>query len=752
MGLPFYVVCLLGIDKHFRYYPSVRGEPAWEERRDMAESTRPDDSQKDELSPQEATREGENSTRETKSSDVSPANGPDLDAIAKNSTGPSRAGRSARRGLSAGKAAAKVSKKTAAEKPAADKKPVAAATDAAGKTKKSWFAHRKIVQGSSSFLISTVAHIIILIVLGLWMLPDALDALAPSLVVNPLDDPAEELESVFLEEKIVVGTKMEVSSAAAGSLAGTAADVSTPELAKSVLETEEYGTEIKVEGALAAAPSRGDTFTELPKGALGQGRSIADNYGQAMDRITREILWMLEKQDVLVIWCFDQSESMKDDQKEISERIDRVYKELGLTHKVSGEMLLTAVTSYGEKFAVHTPKPTADLGEIRKAIASVPIDNTGKEMMCASIGLSVEKYRKFSGRAKRRLVLILVSDESGDREDNVQNMERAIAEARSAGCKIFILGREAVFGYPYAYISWRHPQTNRPYWLSVDRGPESAFVEQTQTDGFRRRYDAFPSGFGPYEQSRIARQTTGIFFLLPSLEAQLVRGEKRRYELEAMSAYHPDLRARKEILGDRDNSKFRNTLFQVIWSLNPHNTDNAKVIELRVSFSPDPQTFVKEVAAEHGKAKVYLQYLMQAEKTLEKIKPLRDEEPKPRWRANYDLTYAQMIAYQARVYEYGAYLDAFVKNPKVVPLKKSPDLRLLYWAVTTRAKTLTGDTIASHVKRASEIFKKVIKDHPGTPWAARAQWELNRGYGVDLVPHYEPEYKDVPNAIPVPKL
>lgn len=620
------------------------------------------------------------------------------------------------------------------------------------KHQRGWFHRRKIMQNSSSVVASTIVHAVILVVLAIWMLPGALDALAPSLVIDPLDDPLEPLESVFLEEKIEVGTKMEIFSAAAGSLAGAVAEVSTPELAKSILETEQYGRELKVEGMLASAPSRDNMFTELPQGAMGQGRSIADDYGQAMDRITREILWMLEKNDVLVIWCFDQSESMKDDQKELAQRIDRVYKELGLTHKVSDEMLLTAITSYGQGFAVHTPKPTSNLGDIRKAIDSVPIDHTGKEMMCSAIGLCLEKYRKFAVRAKRRLVLILVSDESGDREDNARNMEHVIAEARSAGCKIFILGREAVFGYPYAYFRWRHPQTRRPHWLAVDRGPESAFVEQTQTDGFRRRYDAFPSGFGPYEQSRIARQTTGIFFLLPSLEAQLVRGEKRRYELEAMSVYLPDLRAREEILGDRDNSRFRNTLFEVIWSLNPHDKDNAKVIEMRVSFSPDPQTFVDQVAAEHGKANVYLQHLLQAEKALEKIKTLREEESKPRWRANFDLTYAQMIAYQARVYEYGAFLDAFVKTPKRVPLKKPPDLRLLAWHITTRKQTLTGETIAPHVKRASELFEQVVKDHPGTPWAARAQWELNRGYGVDLVPYYEPEYKDISDPIPVPKL
>ena len=34
---------------------------------------------------------------------------------------------------------------------------------------------------------------------------------------------------------------------------------------------------------------------------------------------------MLEKGKVLAIWCFDQSESMKDDQKEIRDRIERVF-------------------------------------------------------------------------------------------------------------------------------------------------------------------------------------------------------------------------------------------------------------------------------------------------------------------------------------------------------------------------------------------------------------------------------------------
>jgi hypothetical protein len=350
------------------------------------------------------------------------------------------------------------------------------------------------------------------------------------------------------------------------------------------------------------------------------------------------------------------------------------------------------------------------------------------------------------------MALILVSDESGNRPDNLVYLEPTIAEAKAARCKIYVLGREACFGYPYVYFRYVHPQTNRPHWLRVDRGPETAFVEQIQTNGFRRRYDAFPSGYGPYEQSRMSWQTGGIFFLLPSLESKLVRGEKRRYELEAMEFYKPDLRPREAIIADRDKYPLRTLLWKIISDLNPYNENSAEVIELRVHFSPDLPTFIQQVAKEKQKALVYLQYLDAAEKELDANKHLRDREPENRWQANFDLLYAQIIAYKVRVYEYGAYLDAFAKNPKIVPLTKPPNLRLVHWDVTTRKEQLMAEVTQPYVDKATELLKKVIEDHPGTPWAARAKWELNRGYGVDLVPDYDPPYKHVANPSPLPKL
>ncbi len=415
--------------------------------------------------------------------------------------------------------------------------------------------------------------------------------------------------------------------------------------------------------------------------------------------------------------------------------------------------MTTAVTSYGEGFGVHTEEPTARVDLIRQAIRSIPVDASGKEMMCAAVTKSIAVHRKAA--KDRKMVLILVTDETGEKEDNVFNLELAIAEAKAADCMIFALGREAVFGYPYAYMRWMHPGTGEVHWLPVDRGPETGFIEQLQTNGFHRRHDAFPSGFGPYEQARMARETGGIFFMLPGLETSIVRGENRRYELEAMRSYRPDLRSRAELGEENAQSLLRTRINEVILSLNPWNELVRQHVELRVHFSPDPKTFITQAVEERAKSVRYVEYLVRAENVFasDEMKYARTQETLRRWQANYDLLYAQILAYKVRNFEYAASLDWFLKNPQVVPLTKLPNLNLVHWDITTRKETLTGDLTASMIEQSRELFQKVIDEHPGTPWAARAEWELRRGFGVYLTPQYRAPYRSYNGpAIPIPKL
>src|SRR5690606_7596561 len=136
----------------------------------------------------------------------------------------------------------------------------------------------------------------------------------------------------------------------------------------------------------------------------------------------------------------------------------------------------------------------------------------------------------------------------------------ALQAARGAQAPIYILGREAVFGSLYAHVQWRQPQTGRLFYLPIRRGPETPFAEQLQYNGFRRRRDSHMSGFGPYEQVRLCRNTGGIFFQLPGEQEDLNELDDRENAMLNLREYLPDLTSRRLYQQHRDNSEFRKAI------------------------------------------------------------------------------------------------------------------------------------------------------------------------------------------------
>ncbi len=605
------------------------------------------------------------------------------------------------------------------------------------------------VKGAAPGVISLLVHTLVLMFLALVTLEDKTTDLVRMIAVPPPEKEEDPPVEVELDPEIdVVVENVALFNAAPAPAAAAASN--TPVLDPTLVAKADTAL-VPIAAPTIGIPDALSLIAAVPDGEVkGEARDIVDSYQQALDRLAQELVWMLDKGPVLAVWCFDQSESMKDDQKEIRDRIETVYEQLGLLGRTNNKALLTAVTSYGDQFIDHTlHNPTADRSQIRQAIDSVPVDDSGTEMMCGAVGTAIGTYRDLTKRG-RQMALILVTDESGDRKNNDTYLEEAIRIAKANKCKIYVLGRESVFGYPYAYIRWPHPQTKRVHWLPVDRGPETGFPEQLQTNGFRRRHDAFSSGFGPYEQTRMARETNGIFFMLPSVETNLVGANKQKYDMEALRPYRPDLRARIEVLADRDQYPMRTLIWQVIQDLNPHNKEAKKAVELRMEFSLNPQQFVAQTRQEQAKAKMHLQYMAEAERRLIAGAKLREQEVDPRWQANYDLILAQLVAYQARTYEYGVALDAFINNPKTAPAMRN-NRKLVHWDIRTTKKTRTEEA-KPYIERARTLFADVQKNHPGSPWAARASWELRRGFGVDLGPDYRVPYVQVKNPMKPPKL
>ena len=271
--------------------------------------------------------------------------------------------------------------------------------------------------------------------------------------------------------------------------------------------------------------------TDLGEGVIrGEPTAVVEGYGAALGRITQELLRMLREEKLLVVWLFDESESMKDDQKEIREQFHKVYEELGIAmerdtkSRADKEALLTAVHSFGEATHQITNKPTADIPEIRAAIDKIEIDKSGLENMFAAVNKVLDQYRAQANRTHRKLVIIIVTDESGD-DGQGPLLDEVVKKATTGrvASPVYVLGRESVFGYPYARMHWVDPKYGLSHWLLINRGPETAMPEALQFDGLHDRWDAWPAGFAPYEQARLTKETGGIFFVLPHEEQNLDR-------------------------------------------------------------------------------------------------------------------------------------------------------------------------------------------------------------------------------------
>jgi hypothetical protein len=612
---------------------------------------------------------------------------------------------------------------------------------------------------TSAFSTSLVTHIVIIMVLAFLTLPplekkELLTLLSPVSETLP-----EELEEMPLADSEFTLTD---SATVATSASAASAEVfsSTPVLT-STAQAISDDMAAEMSDMTPAAPSislnqlGSDQLMSVMGGSKGVGRAVVDSYDQAFDQLTQEILAMLREGKVLALWCFDQSGSMADDQKVIRDRLERVYTELGLAEEAGDGNLKTAITSFGANFMIHTREPTDKLETIKAAIDEIPVDGSGEEITYLALANAIEQHSSFARKGKRQVAVILVSDESGNRDDIAAHLEATIALAKKNRCRIYTLGREAVFGYPYAHISWKHPQTYVVHYIPVDRGPESAYAEQLQTEGFHRRYDSHPSGYGPFEQSRMARETGGIFFMLPNVEMDVVSLDTRRYRLDAMDLYDPDLRDRRTIMYEIGKDTLRSGLTNLIYEMNPYNEEAAKIIVMRSHFSIIPAEFISQVQIELAKLTIYMNYLDRMRSGLEDVWNLRDKEKEPRWQANADLMRAQLLCYKIRLYEYGSYLQAFVENPKSAEATKPPNLDFVHWQLTRRQEMITGEVTAEYVKEAKQLFAAVIENHPETPWAGRAEKEMSSGFGVELTAEYReiipPGGGDEP-LIPVPKL
>ncbi|MFO0944784.1 MAG: vWA domain-containing protein [Planctomycetota bacterium] len=266
---------------------------------------------------------------------------------------------------------------------------------------------------------------------------------------------------------------------------------------------------------------------ENVEGVRGTNLSAGSDAG-SVDRLTMEILRQLEKSKVLVAWVMDASGSMSQRRGDVIKRFERIYHELGELDKGKEEILLTSIISFGNKTEFMTPKPTANMDEIRKAVHAIKIDDSGKENVFSAVKETCLKLRRYQTQSGRKLMIIVLTDEKGDDPSLVDDTVKLVTRNRTP---VYVLGPMAPFCRKTVDVPYREPESGEVFMLPVEKGPETIQVEQISLPywGAGPQYDLLPSGFGPYDLTRLARESGGIYFMYD--DGSSGRGEFNNYRI-----------------------------------------------------------------------------------------------------------------------------------------------------------------------------------------------------------------------------
>jgi hypothetical protein len=598
----------------------------------------------------------------------------------------------------------------------------------------SWFGDRLDIE-LPAFLVSLTVHGLLLVSLAFAGYSVHKEAQRREFNSEVVTDNSLTSESTF--QDLDQSNTPPPLEAAAGSFAPTLATTITAAPASAgaaPVSTPSTDTSHGVAPELVKLDVRRATEVVVPTAMmLGQTVSIRGNGAEmvggvegAVDRIATEIVRRLEQGRTLVVWAFDASGSLQAERQRLVKHIETVYahiSHLDESHLSSDNGLMTMVVAFGKDHRALLPKPTAERSEIIDAIQRVPLDESGVETTFGTVADIVHHWGRYkdSHNQNYRTMIIVVTDEVGD--DDVR-LEDAIAQAQKAKVPVYVLGSQAIFGRTEGHVDYVDPKTKHVFHnVPVRQGPESVALEQIRLPFWYGgpQYEVVEAGFGPFALSRLATATGGIYFI--------TRFDTRRmgFDPARLREYRPDWVRREEYEKEVSHSALRQAVLTA-----------AQITQQRLPGMPslyfpaaDGPEFKESMSNNQAIAERTAYTVDEALGPINAVAKLRDREKSRRWQAHYDLIRGRLLAMKVRCYEYNWACARMKKDPPKFSNAKSNAWRLVPDEAIQYSKNA-----ASAGQEALSLLRRVVDEHPATPWALLAQRELENPLGFKWTETY----------------
>ncbi|MBM3998184.1 MAG: VWA domain-containing protein [Planctomycetes bacterium] len=597
-----------------------------------------------------------------------------------------------------------------------------------------------------AFLVSLIAHLAAIVVFGLIPIHAPSRAQLILQAVRHETEPEFELPHQWVSSEFpdeAIGSNGVDGADALRAMAPDVSDLSDLESPLELLESKVGSIQL----SRAIEWTTGPKFNAnlAIKGAAGEGLQGAEG---AIDRLTEEILASLEERKTLVIWLLDQSPSLSRQHRLIHDRLDRIYEELGVL-EASGNSafaaradkpLLTRVYWFGEHVRAALKDPTDNIETIKKAVSNIPVDPSGIERVFSAVYLAARDASRFrdidpeTGEPERNVMIIVFTDEAGEDQDG---LESTVKVCRKDGVSVSVVGAPAPFGRKETFFKYTDPDgafDQSVRWFVVDQGPESLYPERLRIAFPDPPEEEVPidSGFGPYALTRLCVETGGTFYSVhPNRRSgrSVSRGETDAYaahiehffDSDAMRRYRPDYVPQEEYERRVKANAMRSALVaasQLSW---------IRAAERPVlRFVPNDAAQFAALLSEAQKTAALLEpSLQQLHEILRKGESARDQEASPRWQAGYDLAMGRLLAVKVRTEAYNAMLARARRGMSFSNPRDNT------W-VMEPAESLAdagGGPLDAQAERARFYLRRVIDQHPDTPWAHLANQELESPFG-----------------------
>ena len=444
----------------------------------------------------------------------------------------------------------------------------------------------------------------------------------------------------------------------------------------------------------------------------------------------RRLLESLEESEefapTLVVWVLDRSASCTNMVVSVTTQLGYFYQKRSKDFAEGNEgSLLTSVVSFGDDVQVHTESPTKEPAVVMESLSSIVRAQASEELAFAAVDQAIDIAFDYRVKQNHEVMIVVVTDEAGNDQ---QLVDEVIERPAKYAMPVFVVGVGAPLGRT-SIIPASVEGGNQESQNVILQGPESRQREMLSiNDGFLPdSLTLFSSGFGPFAWEMLCRKTGGAFMpvKMPGYTAYMLRrpggggflvGE---YEPGDMKKYIPDYINEADYQQLLTENKARAALNAVAKRPALETLNNPRLdfeVQSEVQLSRDLSASQQGAAQLEPQVREVYEILKQAEADSAKL-------TRPRWQAGYDLAMGRVSAVLARVEGYNAML-ALLKRGR--SFENAASSR---WALVPGDSSQAGSAIKRTAEQAKTYLEKVVKEHPGTPWARLAELELQQPIG-----------------------